>query len=536
VKRVSYLILTGAIIAGFINTPPAVAADATATDSAAVAAGAPVVVDRDTLFYVTSRVLSFTPEDRAKAIGERLHRLIDDELVTPQAITVQEAEGGSEIHCRDIIVMTVTDADARSAGVGRAELANTIAARIRREFGVVRERYSLRKYLLAALYSVLTIGVVIFIFWGLRRLFFRLYDTLHRWKGTRIPTLKIQKLEILTAERTTLALLKIAKALRLILTALLLYVGGSLVLGYFPQTRLVSAYVLSRSVDLIRPLASAVINYLPNLAVIAVVLAVAYYAIKLVRFFFEAIRGGYLALPGFYAEWADTTYKIIRFALIVLFVVILFPYLPGSDSPAFKGVSIFIGLLFSLGSTSVVANVVAGIILTYMRPFRVGDRVKISDTVGDVMEKTVLVTRVRTIKNVVITIPNAMVLSSHIINYSLSGREEPLVLHTSVTIGYNAPWRHVHELLVSAAAATEHILKQPKPYVLQLALDDFFVEYELNAYTDNAAAMARTYSDLHQNIQDMFGAAGVEIMSPHYRAIRDGGASTVPADSPTREQ
>jgi small-conductance mechanosensitive channel len=191
-----------------------------------------------------------------------------------------------------------------------------------------------------------------------------------------------------------------------------------------------------------------------------------------------------------------------------------------------------VALLFSLGSTSIVANIVAGVILTYMRPFKVGDRVKIADTTGDIVEKTILVTRIQTIKNVLITIPNAMVLGSHIINYSSSaGSSEPLILHTAVTIGYDAPWRKVHELLIAAAQATEHVLAEPKPYVLQLSLDDFYVRYELNAYTDSPRTMARIYSDLHQNIQDMFNEAGVEIMSPHYKAIRDGNQTAIPEES-----
>jgi len=205
-----------------------------------------------------------------------------------------------------------------------------------------------------------------------------------------------------------------------------------------------------------------------------------------------------------------------------------FPYLPGSESPAFRGVSIFLGVLFSLGSTAAVANVVAGVILTYMRAFRIGDRVKISDTIGDVIEKTLLVTRVRTIKNEDITVPNAMVLGSHIINYSSSAKDRGLILHTTVTIGYDAPWRKVHELLIAAAHSTEHILKEPSPFILQTALDDFYVSYELNAYTNRPEIMAGIYSSLHQNIQDRFNESGVEIMSPHYAAFRDGNQTTVP--------
>jgi small-conductance mechanosensitive channel len=215
--------------------------------------------------------------------------------------------------------------------------------------------------------------------------------------------------------------------------------------------------------------------------------------------------------------------------------VVIFPYLPGSHSPAFKGVSVFLGVLFSLGSTSAVANIVAGIMLTYMRPFKAGDRVKIAETVGDIAERSLLVTRIRTIKNINVTVPNSLVLASHIVNYSSLSEKEGIILSTTVTIGYEAPWARVHELLLAAAAATAELLKEPAPFVLQTALNDYHVSYELNAYTENPAAMARIYSLLHANIQDQFNAAGVEIMSPAYAGLRDANAPAMPGAAKTQQ-
>ena len=207
-----------------------------------------------------------------------------------------------------------------------------------------------------------------------------------------------------------------------------------------------------------------------------------------------------------------------------------FPYLPGSNSPAFQGVSVFLGILLSIGSSSAIANIVAGVVITYMRPFRVGDRVRIADTTGDVVEKNLLVTRVRSIKNVDVSIPNSMVLGSHIINYSTVAQKEGLILNTTITIGYDAPWRQVHELLKEAARRTDLINQDREPYVLQTALNDFYVSYELNAYTNSPNKMAIIYSGLHQNIQDCFNEAGMEIMSPHYSTLRDGNETTTPSD------
>ena len=217
--------------------------------------------------------------------------------------------------------------------------------------------------------------------------------------------------------------------------------------SFFPWTRGFAGTLLGY---VLTPLAQAgrgFIAYLPDLFAIAVIVVVVRYLLKFIHLFFVGIERGAITLPGFYRDWGEPTYKIVRFLVIVFAAVMVYPYLPGSDTAAFKGISIFLGILVSFGSSSAIANIIAGVVMTYMRPFQIGDRVKIADTVGDVVLKTLLVTRVRTIKNVDVTIPNATVLASHIINYNSSAKQRGLILHTSVTIGYDAPWRKVHELL-----------------------------------------------------------------------------------------
>jgi small-conductance mechanosensitive channel len=243
---------------------------------------------------------------------------------------------------------------------------------------------------------------------------------------------------------------------------------------------------------------------------------------------FAQIKKGELEIRGFYPDWADPTEKLIRMLVFVLALVVAFPYLPGATSPAFQGISIFLGLLLSLGSSSAVANALAGIILTYMRSFLVGDWVQIGDTMGEVAEKTLLVTRILTPKAEIITIPNATVMSGSVKNYSVQAKKSGVIFHTTVSIGYDAPWRTVHSLLVDAALATKDVLRQPSPFVLQNRLDDFYVFYELNAYTDAPSRMLDIYSDLHQNIQDKFNEAGVEICSPHFSSLRDGNSIAIP--------
>jgi len=246
---------------------------------------------------------------------------------------------------------------------------------------------------------------------------------------------------------------------------------------------------------------------------------------------FREVGDGRLTIQGFYPEWASPTFAIVRFILIAIAAVMIFPYLPGSGSEGFRGVGVFVGLLVSLGSASAISNFIAGLVITYMRPFRVGDRVKIADAMGDVIDKDLLVVRLRTIKNVDITFPNALVLGSQIVNFSSivhSGGN--LILHTAVTIGYDAPWQQVHELLMTAAKRTEGIVAEPAPFVLQTSLDDFYVAYELNAYTQRPNEMAALYSRLHAEIQNAFNEGGVEILSPHYAAVRDGSRMAVPDD------
>jgi small-conductance mechanosensitive channel len=330
------------------------------------------------------------------------------------------------------------------------------------------------------------------------------------------------------ADRIADLAIGVAKLLRLAVVLFSLYFYLSLVLGFFPWTQGYAQVLFGYVISPLKFVGSAAIAYLPNFFYIAVIVLVSFYVIKAVRIFFTEVGKETITLPNFYPEWAEPTYKIVRVLILALTAVVIFPYIPGSKSAAFQGISIFLGVLLSLGSTSAVSNVVAGVILTYMRAFRIGDRVKIADTVGDVLEKTLLITRIRTIKNVEITIANAMVLSSHIVNYSASTELDRLILHTTVTIGYDAPWRTVHQLLIDAALGCENILKEPRPFVFQTALDDFYVHYEINAFTDQPSVMAKTYSDLHEKIQDKFNEAGVEIMSSHYSNIRDGNRSTIP--------
>jgi len=349
------------------------------------------------------------------------------------------------------------------------------------------------------------------------------------WKGSLINPVVLKNITLLTEDQIVLILQRLVSLFNIALNIFLLYIFIPVVFSYFSFTRTWVDTLFGWILSPIKTVASTFISYIPSLIFIAVIVMINRYVIRLSRLFFDEIKTGNISFPGFYPEWADPTHKIVRFMIIVFTLIVVYPYLPGSESEAFKGISIFLGVLFSLGSTSIIANMVAGVILTYMYAFKTGDRIKIGETSGEVIEKTLLVTRLKTIKNVVVTIPNSSVLSSHIINYSLLASETGLILHTSVTIGYDVPWRDVHNALLEAAARCgENIRKEPAPFVLQTALNDYYVAYELNVYTDRADRMAAIYSDLHCNIQDVFNEKGIEILSPAYSAIRDGNHTTIP--------
>jgi small-conductance mechanosensitive channel len=304
----------------------------------------------------------------------------------------------------------------------------------------------------------------------------------------------------------------------------------ALSLSYFSFTLSWAQAILSVFWGLIKPILEAIVGYLPKLIFGVIIVVIARILLKLLKAFFGEIEAGRLGLARFDREWAQTTYKIVRLIIMVLTVVMIFPYIPGSGSDAFKTVAIFLGVLLSLGSTSFVGNIMAGVSLTYMNPFRMGDRVKIGDITGDIVEKTLLITRIRTIKNVIVTVPNSVVLSREVENFSSRSKDARLILHTTVTIGYEVPWRDVQSALLAAVPGVEGLLENPPPFVLQTALDNYFVAYQLNVSTDDPNRMATIYSDLHRSIQDSFAKVGIEIMTPSYYSLRDGSRSTIPGD------
>lgn len=347
-------------------------------------------------------------------------------------------------------------------------------------------------------------------------------------KETKLKPFKIQEYELLDTAKQVSLLLMLANLGRYLFMLVQLLFTVPLVFIVFPQTEKLAYTLLGYLWMPIRQILKGIVDYIPNLFTIVVIWLAIKYMIRLIRYLAREVEAERLKINVFYPDWAMPTYHIVRFLLYAFMIAMIYPYLPGANSGVFQGISVFVGLIVSLGSSTVIANIIAGLVITYMRPYKLGDRIKLNDTTGNVVEKTPLVTRIRTPKNELITIPNSFIMSSHTVNYSSSAREYGLIIHSEVTIGYDAPWRKVHQLLIDAALNTPGVIDDPRPFVLETSLSDWYPVYQINAYTRDADRLPQIYSNLHQNIQDYFNEAGIEIMSPHYMAMRDGNETTIP--------
>ncbi|MCX5913003.1 MAG: mechanosensitive ion channel family protein [Deltaproteobacteria bacterium] len=492
--------------------------------------GYPVVLGDQILFYLKENVKGYSAEERAKTISERVKGIAEDPGIRISAVATSTFDLPiTVITAGDKMLMPLFDQDALGEGRTREELSKEYAEKLRMAMGKYRKDRNRESIIYGVIYTLIATLALIAILVFIRKFYRKIAQGILALVTARVSSIHIQSFQIVQADRIKAVIMGAMKVVRLLVVLVVLYAYLQLVLGFFPWTHSIASEILVYLISPLTTIGMAIAANIPNLVFMVILVLIARYILKLMKYFFLAIENGTVGFSGFFPEWAKVTYKILSYLVIGFFIVVAYPYIPGSDSQAFKGVSIFVGVLFSLGSQSAVSNMIAGFALTYRRAFKIGDRVKIADFTGDVIETRLQVTILRTIKNEEIVVPNAMIMNGHVINYSAEGKERGLILHTTVTIGYDAPWRRVHELLLQAAELTEGVLREPAPFILQKSLDDFYVTYELNVYTDQPQRMSQTYSLLHQNIQDSFNKGGVEIMSPHYTQLRDGNKVTIPA-------
>jgi small-conductance mechanosensitive channel len=486
--------------------------------------GYPVAPFGDTLFYVYAWVGPFKAQDRAAGITQRIKQLYDDEFLKLDSLKIIKSDNSYDIFYKNNFPVTsVTNIDALWLNTTNDQLAKVYLATIKTAIQQERDDNSLTNWLKRiGLVVLIILGVTVVIFF-INKLFRAIGKFLSGKTGITIASIKL--LSDLQYKKFLSQALAI---FRIVIILLTLYLSLPLLFTVFPETKNLTNTLLGWIIDPAKSILNRLLDFLPNLFTILIVYFFTRYIIKAIKYFADEIHAGRIRLVGFHEDFAKPTFNIVRFLLYAFMLVIIFPYLPGSGSPAFQGVSVFLGLLLTLGSSSAINNIIAGLVITYMRPFKIGDRIQIGDVVGDVIEKTMLVIRIRTIKNEDVTVPNSTLLSSTTTNFSAHVKEHGLIIHTTVTIGYDVAWKDMYQALINAALRTEGILKEPLPFVLQTSLNDFFVSYEINAYIKDANNQHIIYSALHQSIQDSCNEAGIEIMSPHYTSVRDGNTTTIP--------
>ena len=486
--------------------------------------GIPVIVEGDTLYYLFAKRGGHTPQQRAEMNAAAITELGKRFNLQPDSVYIESSDIVTDLMYGNKVLSSFTE------GCSRDQLAAAKRKAIVDKLKVMKDEHSLWQLGKRILYFILVIVGQFLLFKLTIWLFNKLKARIQRLKDTKLKPISIQDYELLDTQKQVNLLVFLASLLRYAVMLLQLILTVPLLFAIFPQTKDLAYKLFSYIWEPIKSIFLGIVEYIPNLFTIFVIWLAVKYLVRLVRYLASEIQSERLKIGGFYADWAMPTFHIVRFLLYAFMIAMIYPYLPGSKSGVFQGISVFVGLIVSLGSSTVIGNIIAGLVITYMRPFKLGDRIKLNDTTGNVIEKTPLVTRIRTPKNEVVTIPNSFIMSSHTVNFSQSARDYGLIIHSEVSIGYDIPWRKTHQLLIEAALNTPGVVDDPRPFVLETSLQDYYPVYQVNAYIKDANQLAQVYSDLHQNIQDRFNEEGIEIMSPHYIATRDGSETTIPKD------
>jgi small-conductance mechanosensitive channel len=496
---------------------PVLAAEPAGDDVDAQAApdSAAVVVDGVELFRVAGSA-SFPAAERASRVTARIVAAAADPRIPANAIKTEQRDSRIDIVAGNRHLVGVIEADAAIEGISVSDAAVIHAMHIRDAIARYRAERTTERLVQSAMVASAATAVAALALWlvwiGFRRARLKLDQRYRR----RIHSLSIQSFELVRAESIWRGLDGTLGALRWLIIAAIVYLLSAFALRQFPWTRATAERLLDLVVQPLMSIVSGVLGYIPKLIFLVLMFFGVRYLLKLLSLFFDAVGSGRVPMRGFDAEWAQPTYHIARILIILLSLVIAYPYLPGSGSAAFQGLSIFAGLMLSLGASSAMASLIAGYTVTYRRAFRVGDRITVGDLTGEVSDVRLLVTHMRTAKNEEVVVPNSLVLQNHVVNYTKLARSHGLILHTTVSIGYETPWRQVEAMLQLAAERTEGVLREPKPFVLEKALGDFAVTYELNVYIDNTQLLAHRYAELHRHVLDVFNEYGVQIMTPAY--------------------
>lgn len=493
-----------------------------------VTPGVPVVVDRDTLFTIYAKRGGLTPYERAVNAGNTIAGIGKRYTLKLDSLYVLESEHFSDIMYGEKVVFSVTEQDALWQNMTHAELAQEYIPPLTSKIAELHKEYGLLQIIKRVGLVLVVIIAQYYILKYTNKLFRRLRRRTIWLKQNKLKPINIREYEFLDTHRQGLVLIFFSNIVRYVVLLLQLMISVPIIFSIFPQTENLAIKLFGYLLAPVKMVLKSVINYIPDLFVIIVIWVCMRYIVKGIRYVCLEIENNKLKINGFYPDWAMPTFNIVRFLLYAFMIAMIYPYLPGSNSGVFQGISVFIGLIISLGSSTVIGNIIAGLVITYMRPFKIGDRIKLNDTTGNVIEKTPLVTRIRTPQNEVVTIPNSFIMSSHTTNYSSSARNYGLIIHTTVSLGYDLHWSEAHDLLVKAALRTHGVQSKPKPFVFDAELQENYPCYQINAYIKDANQIARIYSELNQNIKDVCNEAGIELLSPNYFVSRESEEVQIP--------
>jgi small-conductance mechanosensitive channel len=500
---------------GLFAQVPVLRGGSLGTEATATADNHPdlVVVFNRPIVVLRSSLYGYTPVDRVRGIEKRISELIAQGKT--KELTTRQTSEGTRIELDGNLVMTITpgDVDPLSGETLEAVVQKTLQ-QMRIALDSMQEQRSLHFLVRASVKTLIATLIYVAFIWAARRSQIWLWTLVGHGRKVISKTLG-------HSGSTMLPQLQVVYqwAVRVIYWILVLFATDSwftYCLHQFPYTAPWGEALGGYLISMLRTLGQSVIVALPDVLVAVVIFVVTRLITKLVRMFFANVRERRIHVTWLDPDNARPTGRIVTFIIWAFALVMMYPYLPGSGSAAFKGVGVFVGLLVSLGGTGLVSQVMGGFVLMYTRSLKVGEYVHVGEHEGTVEAIGFMSTRLRTRKNEVINIPNAVLMGITTTNYSRLAEKQGVMASTTVTIGYDAPWRQVHAMLLRAAEKTTGIKKPPEPFVWQRALSDFYVEYELNVSLEDPQQRIPVLSDLCANIQDEFNEHGVQILSPHF--------------------
>ena len=487
-----------------------------------VTPGVPLIIEGDTLLYIYTSLGGDDPAHRVESVARKVTQIGKSLKLTTDSMHIFISEYTDDVMCGEVVIISVSDLDGLWNGMSRRDLAEEYLRILSAEIERLHADYGLKAKLTGLGWAVFLIVVQVLFFMLTARFIRYLRHLIVEGVDGRMKPLVIKGYELMNIHQEKRILLFLTRVLQVFLILLQLFISLPLLFSIFPETEKFTWNMINYVWSPLRDMVVSIVRYFPNLVKIVVIVYVVRWVLKGLRHLSNEIAAERLKIDRFYQDWARPTYQIVRIFIIAFTLVVIWPWLPGSESGIFKGVSIFVAALFSLGSTTTIGNLISGIIITYMRPFLVGDFVRIGDQEGEVVEENAFVTRLRDIKGNLVTVPNNSILSQQTVNYTAAARDgKGSIVHSSFTFTYHVPRETVEAYLLEGAARCKLLEKNPKPFVLYTALEDFYTQYEINGYTKETARLFAVYSELHRNIIDVFHEHNLDPTSSHFIKVTE---------------